>query len=210
MNDETLFGVANHNLTVVGMDGAYVKPFTTDYIYITPGQTMDVLLKANQIRSEYYIVSSPYFDSFAEFDNSSAKAIVKYEGYYSEPSPIPLPSLPAYNDGTAVTNFTKKLKSLASKERPVNVPKSITKQIFMTISLNILPCPANETCSGPYGAISSASLNNVSFVAPKTDVLQAYYRYYVHNFFFLFFIFLSNHFFCFLQSIKFTTIYYLS
>ncbi|KAG5544079.1 hypothetical protein RHGRI_016731 [Rhododendron griersonianum] len=48
MNEEMFFMIAQHNVTVVGADGAYIKPLETDFIFIAPGQTMDVLIKANQ------------------------------------------------------------------------------------------------------------------------------------------------------------------
>ncbi|KAF2297483.1 hypothetical protein GH714_024217 [Hevea brasiliensis] len=140
------------------------------------GQTMDVLVTANQSPSKYYMVSTPYFDSFAEFDNTSVKAIIEYEGKYSPPKSIPLHNLPAYNNESAAQNFTVLLRSLASKEHPVNVPKKITKRIFITISLNLLPCPAGKTCKGPLNQTMSASLNNISFATPKIDILGAYYR----------------------------------
>nr|CAD1826863.1 unnamed protein product [Ananas comosus var. bracteatus] len=47
INNELFFAVAGHKLTVVGTDASYTKPFTTDFIMITPGQTFDVLLEAN-------------------------------------------------------------------------------------------------------------------------------------------------------------------
>jgi laccase len=34
MNEEQFFAIAQHNLTVVGADGAYTKPITTNYIMI--------------------------------------------------------------------------------------------------------------------------------------------------------------------------------
>ncbi|MBA0687840.1 hypothetical protein Goari_015341, partial [Gossypium aridum] len=46
LNDELFFRVANHTLTVVEADAVYVKPFKTDIVLITPGQTTNVLLKA--------------------------------------------------------------------------------------------------------------------------------------------------------------------
>lgn len=35
MNEELFFSVAGHQLTVVGTDGSYIKPITTNYIMIT-------------------------------------------------------------------------------------------------------------------------------------------------------------------------------
>ncbi|XP_010048940.2 laccase-14 [Eucalyptus grandis] len=175
MNEEIFFGIAKHNLTVVGMDGGYVKPINTDYIMITPGQTMDVLVTANQSPSHYYIMGSPFADTTAPFDNTSTTAIFQYSGNYTPPSTPYSPSLPAYDDKDAAGNFTVRLKSLASKQHPISVPLIITERIFITVSVNQIYC-ANESCAGPDGNRLSASLNNISFVTPTIDILQAYYR----------------------------------
>ncbi|GLT64093.1 hypothetical protein SLA2020_366060 [Shorea laevis] len=178
MNEEQFFAIAQHNLTVVGSDGAYLKPITTNYIMITPGQTMDVLLTADQNRSLYYIASTPYVDSTAPFDDTTTTAIIQYNGNYTRPSTIPFPTLPLYNDTLAARNFTIRLRALASKEHPVNVPKNIITRLFLAVSVNQLICP-NASCSGPDGNRLSASLNNISFVTPSIAVLQAYYSFYL-------------------------------
>jgi laccase len=46
MNEKMFFGIAEHTIALVGQDSAYTKPITMDYIMITPGQTMEVLLTA--------------------------------------------------------------------------------------------------------------------------------------------------------------------
>ncbi|XP_062159776.1 laccase-14-like [Alnus glutinosa] len=176
MNEEQFFGIAQHNLTVVGTDGAYIKPITTNYIMITPGQTMDVLVTMNQSRSLYYIASTPYAESTVQFDRTTTTAILQYNGNYTPPSSIPFPTLPSYNDTDAAGNFTTRLRALASKEHPVNVPKNITTRIFIAVSVNELICPINTSCSGPHGNRLSASLNNISFETPSIAVLQAYYN----------------------------------
>ncbi|KAF3445404.1 hypothetical protein FNV43_RR10580 [Rhamnella rubrinervis] len=178
MNEEHFFGIAEHNLTVVGMDGAYIKPITTDYIMITPGQTMDVLVTAKQTPGLYYIASSAFVDANAGFDNSTTTAIIQYSNianYTNTSLSIPFPTLPDYNDREAAENFTSRLRSLASQDHPINVPKNITERLFITVSVNQLACP-NASCDGPDGNRLSASLNNVSFVTPSTDILLAYYR----------------------------------
>ena len=35
-------------MTVVATDGEYVKPFNTTQVVLSPGQTLDVLVTANQ------------------------------------------------------------------------------------------------------------------------------------------------------------------
>lgn len=176
MNEEMFFGIAKHNLTVVGQDGAYIKPITTSYIMITPGQTMDILLTANQAASHYYIAATPFFDSGAPFDSSNTSAILQYTGNYTTPISPPYPTLPNVTDQDAADNFTTRIRALASREHPIDVPKKITKQIIIAVSVNQILC-ANASCGGPSGNRLAASLNNVSFDTPSIDILQAYYRY---------------------------------
>lgn len=173
MNEEMFFEVANHNLTLVGLDGAYVKPQNTKYIMISPGQTMDVLITANQSPSHYYMAARAY--AGVEFDNTTTTAIFKYNGNYTAPSTPLFPNLPNFTDIASVTSFLNAIRALASRQHPVNVPQTVDKRLIITVSLNTYPCP-NNTCQGPNGSRLSSSLNNVSFEAPSIDILQAYYR----------------------------------
>ena len=163
----------------MAQDAAYIKPITTSYIMITPGQTMDILVTANQAPSYYYIAASPFFDSSAPYDETNTSAILQYTGTYTIPTTIPYPTLPNVTDKAAADNFTTRIRSLASAKHPVYVPKKVTTRIFITVSVNQIVC-ANASCGGPSGNRLSASLNNISFVTPSTDVLQAYYKYVLH------------------------------
>ncbi|KAI8531614.1 hypothetical protein RHMOL_Rhmol11G0150100 [Rhododendron molle] len=174
MNEEVFFAVAKHKFTVVGTDGAYIKPTKTDYILITPGQTMDILLTANKSPSHYYMAARA--SAGVVYDNTTTTAVVKYIGNYTAPSKPAFPSkLPNYTDIDAVTDFTKRIKALASKNYPIDVPKKVDTRLFITISVGSIPCP-NDSCDGPNGSRLAASLNNVSFEEPTVDLLQAYYR----------------------------------
>ncbi|KAL5776503.1 hypothetical protein ACOSP7_009429 [Xanthoceras sorbifolium] len=174
LNEEMFFGIANHTITVVGTDGFYTKQLPLDFILITPGQTMDVLVTANQPASYYYMAASPFSDAENDFDNGTTTAILQYIGNESAPSPIPRPILPSYNDTDAAFNFSRSLRSLASADHPISVPKNITKRIFMAVSVNLVFCP-NDSCSGtPDGDRMAASMNNQSFEFPSIDILQAY------------------------------------
>ncbi|CAM8983156.1 unnamed protein product [Rhodiola kirilowii] len=174
MNDEMFFAIANHTLTLVGMDGAYLKPFETSYVMITPGQTMDILVKVNQTPSHYYIASRVYAGA-TDYDNISTTAIFEYTGNYSAPSTPSFPDIPDYTDIDSVTNFTAKLRGLSTAAHPIDVPKKVNTRIFIAIAVNTLPC-ANNSCDGPNGARLAASLNNMSFVHPSIDILLAYYK----------------------------------
>lgn len=176
MNEILFFGVAKHPLTVLGVDGCYTKPLTRAYISIAPGQSTDCLLHADQNPDRYYMAAQPYEgNKGVNFDNTTATGIVEYGGSYT-PSPLPnLPNLPSYNDTQAALNFTYSIKSLNSKSHPSPVPIKVNKRIVSTISINVFPCRPHETCDGPNGTRLAASMNNISFVNPKIDVLEAYF-----------------------------------
>ncbi|GFP98670.1 laccase-14 [Phtheirospermum japonicum] len=176
MDENVFFAVARHKLTLVGTDGFYTKPFQTDYIMITPGQSMDVLLRANRPNGSYYLAARAYSSAFgAGFDNTTTTGILHYRSAHSNSAPVLLPPLPPYNATQASTAFSRRLRSLASKDHPVNVPLKTDTRLFLTISVNLLNC-TGKPCTGPFGKRFAASLNNVSFVAPRIDVLQAYYH----------------------------------
>ena len=174
MNEEIFFGIATHNLTVVMQDATYLKPITTSNIMITPGQTMDILVTANQSLSNYYIAARPFFDSNAVYDNSTTTAILQYTGNYTPPSSPHFPSFPNFSSMSAADNFTTRKRALASEDHLIEVPLEVDVRMFITVSINVLPC-THASCDGPNNNSLAASLNNISFTSPSIDILQAYY-----------------------------------
>ncbi|KAA8537992.1 hypothetical protein F0562_027428 [Nyssa sinensis] len=178
MTDLFFFGIAKHQITVVGTDGTYTKPLKSDYITISPGQTMDVLLQGNQPPDHYYMAAKAYVSTVGvPYDNTSTTAIVQYKGKYTPSSPPPLPHLPPYNDTNASATFTGSLRSLASIDHPSTVPLNMTTKLIFTVSVNTVPCANNNSCAGPNGTRLAASVNNISFYAPSNiDIREAYYK----------------------------------
>ncbi|XP_015967804.1 laccase-15 [Arachis duranensis] len=181
MNVVLFFSVYKHSLTVVGADAAYTEPLTRDFICIAPGQSLDVLLHANQEPDHYYMAARAYSSSsILPFDNTTTTARIHYNGYYIPTSSPPLPCLPYYNDTNAAFDF---LGSLRGKPEtyPHKVPTIITTRIISTISINTFPCPEgqtfSQTCEGPNGTRLAASMNNISFELPNISILDAYYYY---------------------------------
>ncbi|KAG5550380.1 hypothetical protein RHGRI_015365 [Rhododendron griersonianum] len=62
---ELFFTIANHTMTVVAVDACYTNPMVTDVVVISPGQTIDVLLTADQPLASYYMAAHCY-DSLGE------------------------------------------------------------------------------------------------------------------------------------------------
>lgn len=180
LNQELFFSVANHQLTVVAVDAAYTKPFATNVIMIGPGQTTDVLLTANQPPAHYYMAATAYNTALnAAFDNTTTTAILQYNNcpqqqHQQQPQPI-LAQLPNFNDTPTATRFTDQLRS----PNRVNVPMQIDESLFFTVGLGLNNCtnPNSPRCQGPNGTRFTASINNVSFVFPKSNsIMQAYYQ----------------------------------
>ncbi|XP_077236894.1 laccase-17-like isoform X1 [Tasmannia lanceolata] len=182
LNDELFFTIPDHTLTVVDVDAVYVKPFDTDTLLITPGQTYNVLLKTkpNYPNATFLMAARPYVTGVATFDNSTTTGILEYQRPNSskvhiKDLPLFKPTLPPLNDTSFAINFTTKLRSLANAQFPANVPQTIDKRFFFTVGIGTLPCPKNQTCQGPNGTKFAGSINNVSFILPSTALLQAHY-----------------------------------
>ncbi|KAL1561559.1 laccase [Salvia divinorum] len=164
------FKIGNHNFTVVGTDGAYTKPLRTDYVAISLGQTLDLLLEANQPPSHYYMAARIHAIG-GQFVTIPATGVIEYVGSYTPPPSPLLPSFPEYNDSAASIGFTDQLKSLGDN---VDVPKEVDETFFYTLTVNQSPC--NESsCIASIRLL--ASVNNLTFLLPtNVDILTNYYR----------------------------------
>ncbi|KAJ8464795.1 hypothetical protein OPV22_027347 [Ensete ventricosum] len=184
LNDELFFSIANHTVTVVEVDAAYVKPFEADTMLISAGQTMNVLLQAkpNYPNATFSMRARPYATGSGNFDNTTVAAILEYQNPSSSSSagfstqlPLYIPVLPAFNDTSFAADFTGRLRSLATAEYPANVPQTVDRRFFFTVGLGTDPCPRNQTCQGPNGTKFSSTVNNISFAVPTTALLQAHF-----------------------------------
>lgn len=170
LNDELFFAIAGHTMTVVEVDAVYTKPFETNTILIAPGQTTNVLIKANQTPGRYFIAARPFQDAPIPVDNRTVTAILQYKGIPNTILPK-LPILPSPNDTKLATDYNSKIRSLNTPQYPANVPQSVDRHLFYTIGMGINPCPS---CIN--GTQVTASLNNITFVMPKTALLEAHYN----------------------------------
>ncbi|KAG6588783.1 Laccase-14, partial [Cucurbita argyrosperma subsp. sororia] len=83
MDEDLFFAIAKHEMTLVGKDGIYMKQIKTNYIMITPGQSMDLLITANQAPGTYFMATRSYSSAFgAGFDNTTATAILNIDGFH--------------------------------------------------------------------------------------------------------------------------------
>ncbi|RZS00863.1 hypothetical protein BHM03_00030646 [Ensete ventricosum] len=185
LNDELFFSIANHTLTVVDVDAIYVKPFDADIVHIAPGQTTNVLLhtKPSPPDATFLMAARPYATGPGTFDNTTTAGLLVYlppnassSSAHVKNLPFFRPTLPALNDTAYTTNYTGKLRSLASAQFPANVPQTVERRFYFTVGLGTNPCAKNQTCQGPNGTKFAASVNNISFALPTSAaLLQAHY-----------------------------------
>ncbi|XP_021288987.1 laccase-7-like isoform X1 [Herrania umbratica] len=174
LNNQLFYKIAKHKLRVVAVDAAYTKPYVTDVVVIAPGQTVDVLLAADQRVGSFFMAATPYASAAGvQFDNTTTRGVVVYDGTPSSATPV-MPDLPAFNDTPTAHKFFSNLTGLKGGPNWVEVPRKVDHKMFVTIGLGLEACPANTTCLGPNGARLSASMNNQSFALPTTvSMLQA-------------------------------------
>ncbi|XP_021300116.1 putative laccase-9 [Herrania umbratica] len=173
MNEQKFFTITNHSLTVVAQDASYVQMFTSDYILISPGQTMDVLVSANQNLGQYYMATRPFSDSAATPVDFITTGVFQYTNSVGGLN-ASLITLPRRNDSNAANSFVSRIRnSNVTQNPPMNVPTDIDRRVYIAIATNSIPCNSS-TCLVPNRIV--ASLNNVSFVFPRIDILQAYYN----------------------------------
>jgi laccase len=90
-------------------------------------------------------------------------------------SKIVMPIMPAFNDSETAQGFYGSLTGLLPDGKPT-VPLHVDTRMLVTYGLGVMPCmPAQTLCNRTRGSVA-ASMNNVSFVFPKTDsLLHAHY-----------------------------------
>ncbi|KAF2311870.1 hypothetical protein GH714_027073 [Hevea brasiliensis] len=180
LDDDLFFTIANHSFTVVEADANYVKPFETELLLISPGQTTNVLLKTKPIApsAKFFILARPYSTSLGPIDNTTVAGILEYKtcshSSKSKRLPVIRPPLPPINATNVAANYSSRLRRLVNAQFPVNVPQKVDK-FYFTVGLGTTPCPQNQTCQGPNGTKFAASVNNNSFVFPSKAILQSYY-----------------------------------
>ncbi|KAJ4825831.1 Laccase-6 [Turnera subulata] len=174
LNMEVFFGIADHQLTIVEADAEYTKPLTTDRVMLGPGQTINVLVTADQRIGKYSMAVGPYMSARnVAFQNITAVAYFQYLG--ALPNSLSLPAkLPKFNDNLAVKTIMSGLRGLDSSK----VPKEIDTNLFVTVGLNVNKCRSKnpkQNCQSNNGTMA-ASMNNISFIKPPVSILEAYYK----------------------------------
>lgn len=165
------FAIAYHSLTVVALDASYVQTFTTDVVFLSPGQTADVLLFTNLTKGAYYMAATVFSivpEENLGFPHTSTTAILRYPGTRSSVDPL-LPDLPAHNDAANRQDFIDRMRSTNTTRQAAAVPLIIDRALQFTVGYALEPnntCPPLALCQGVNNSRFSAAVNNISFDNP--------------------------------------------
>jgi laccase len=179
LNTHLFFKIANHNVTVVAVDAVYTTPYLTDVMILTPGQTIDAILTADQPIGTYYMAIIPYFSAIgvpASPDTKPTRGLIVYEGATSSSSPTK-PWMPPANDIPTAHRFSSNITSLVGGPHWTPVPRHVDEKMFITMGLGLDPCPSNAKCVGPLDQRLAGSLNNRTFMIPERISMQEAYFY---------------------------------
>lgn len=187
MEEQLFFAVAGHRLTLVGTDGSYTEPLATDYIMISPGQTMDLLLLADQPPGDYAMAASPFDNGMgsmhhhtsrtngmggsmppmASTTNNATTGLFQYvvgsssstDHHHSAPM---FPSLPSYNDSHSANRFTSRIRGLraATGRRDRAALYRVDERMFVVLSMNMMGSmgPMDTTSGGGGGGMMAMEM----------------------------------------------------
>ncbi|EEC78749.1 hypothetical protein OsI_18964 [Oryza sativa Indica Group] len=184
LNTPLFFKVANHSFNVVAADACYTKPYKTDVVVISPGQTVDALLVpdagvAAAVGGRYYMAVIPYnsavnaINASVLYSLTNGTAIVEYAGGPATSPPM-LPEMPEYNDTATAHRFLSNMTALV----PNRVPLAVDTHMFVTVSMGDTFCGPEQTMEcNKNRTIFASSMNNASFILPNTtSMLEAMYK----------------------------------
>ncbi|KAG2279311.1 hypothetical protein Bca52824_050531 [Brassica carinata] len=180
LNTHLFFKIANHNVTVVAIDAAYTTPYVSDVMILTPGQTVDALLTADQPIGLYYMTISAYISAHPIVPvptDRTINGLIVYEGAALNTSPAKTTMPEGMNQISTAHRFSSNITSLVGGPHWTPVPRHVDEKMFITMGLGLDPCPLGTKCIGPLDQRYAGSLNNRTFAIPQTLSLQEAYFY---------------------------------
>ncbi|KAH0877708.1 hypothetical protein HID58_065102 [Brassica napus] len=140
LNTHLFFKIADHNVTVVSVDAAYTTPYGSDVMILTPGQTVDALLTADQPIGMYYMSIIPYLSASSLAPAPPRKVInslIVYKGATSTTSPSRSLMPSQINSVSTAHRFSSNITSLVGGPYWTPVPRHVDEKMFVTMGLGL-------------------------------------------------------------------------
>ncbi|AWU73536.1 hypothetical protein CAS74_001338 [Pichia kudriavzevii] len=146
------FWIEDHDMTVIAVDGVYVKPNTTDMIYITAAQRYDVLVHTKNQTTKNFAIMQKFDDTMLDVIPDELLLNVTNNLQYNKDADWPEESIVEELD--FLDDFW--LTPLEDYENYDSYDHQITIDVVMDNLLN---------------GVNYAFFNNITYVAPKVNTL---------------------------------------
>lgn len=146
------FWIEDHDMTVVQVDGIYVKPNTTDMLYVTVGQRYDVLVKTKKDASQNFAIMQKFDDTMLDVLPGDLQLNCTSFLMYNQSAPKPEEHMVDSLD--FLDDFY--LEPLNGKKLLPDPDHQITLDVKMDNLRN---------------GVNYAFFNNITYVAPKVPAL---------------------------------------
>ena len=151
---------AQHEMTIVEVDGVYTEPATTNLVYLSVGQRMSVLITAKTTAAENYAFSAAMDPSMFDSVPNSLLPYLNATGYLVYDSSKPLPKAPTFNSyGGAYDDFDL----VPYDKTPLFQP--VTKRLTFNVN--------SGNSKAIYYNQNRFSINNSTYVEPKVPTLYS-------------------------------------
>ncbi|XP_057425014.1 monocopper oxidase-like protein SKU5 isoform X2 [Lotus japonicus] len=164
------FKIQNHQMVLVETEGSYVNQIQLDSLDVHVGQSYSVIVTANQIDADYYIVASPKMIVSTNSNTLIGVAVLHYENS-TTPANGPIPIGPDPFDLQFSINQAKSIRWNLTTGAARPNPQGTFNVTNVTISENFILQASTGTINGS----SRYTVNNVSYLTPDTPLKLADY-----------------------------------
>ncbi|OMP05441.1 Multicopper oxidase, type 1 [Corchorus capsularis] len=164
------FAIKEHKMVLVEVEGSYVNQITVENLDVHVGQSYSVLVTANQVENDYYIVAAPKMVNDSDLSNYLSLLSVGVLHY--DRSTIPARGLPLMPDPFNMQFSIDQAKSIrwnltAGAARPN--PQGSFNVSNVTLSQSFILRGSTAEIKGT----PRYTVNNVSYLTPDTPIKLA-------------------------------------
>ncbi|KAA8539241.1 hypothetical protein F0562_025933 [Nyssa sinensis] len=164
------FRIQNHQMVVVETEGSYTSQITLDSLDVHVGQSYSVLVTANQVEADYYMVATPKLFNTTDSSYLVAKGVLHYANSVKSVSG-PLPSGPDPFDVDFSVNQAKSIRWNMTTGAARPNPQGTFNVTNVTLTQTFILHGSVAEING----VTRYVVNNVSYLTPDTPLKLADY-----------------------------------
>ncbi|KAA0034689.1 monocopper oxidase-like protein SKU5 [Cucumis melo var. makuwa] len=165
------FRIQNHNMLLVETEGSYTNQTILDSLDVHVGQSYSVLVTANQVDADYFIVASPKLLNATEFSSLVGVGVLHYSNSAAQPVG-PLPTGPDPFDLDFSVNQAKSIRQV-KWNMTTGAARPNPQGTFNVTNVTISQTFVLENSVTMINGLPQAVVNNVSYLTIDTPLKLA-------------------------------------